>query len=215
MAIIRDKMQKRDKTQVVADKIIARIYGMGRGKVITPKDFLYLGSHESIRQILSRLVKEGKIRRLLRGVYEYPEFSAALDANADPDPDAIARAHGWTIVPTGDAALNRWGPSTQIPAQWRYFSDGPTKAYRWSGGAIALTHRANAETSELSPATVLLVQALKALGKANADDAVLSQLRVTLSARDRARAAREGRYAASWVYEIIKRLAGDQECRHA
>ena len=39
---------------------------MGRGSVITPKDFLDLASHETVRQILSRLAKEGKIRRLLR-----------------------------------------------------------------------------------------------------------------------------------------------------
>jgi len=71
---------------------------MGRGSVITPKDFLDLASHETVRQILSRLAKEGKIRRLLRGVYEYPAFSKMLNAPANPDPDAIAqaiaRAHG-------------------------------------------------------------------------------------------------------------------------
>ena len=192
---------------------------MGKGNVFTPKDFLDLGSHETIRQILSRLAKEGKVRRLLRGVYEYPEFSPALNASADPDPDAIARAiaraHGWTIVPTGETALNRLGLSTQVPAQWQYFSDGPTKIYDWVGGTLALRHRTNAETSTLSPTTALLVQALKALGEANIDDDALSKLRMKLDARDRARAAREARYTTSWVYEIIKRLAADEESLHA
>ena len=205
--------------QLITNKTIARIHGRGRGKVFTPKDFLDLGSHETIRQILSRLAKEGKIRRLLRGVYEYPEFSPMLNTLAGPDPDAIARAiaraHGWTIVPTGETALNQLGLSTQVPAQWQYFSDGPTKTYHWSGGTLALRHRTNAETSTLSPATALLVQALKALGEANIDDAVISKLRMKLDARERTRAAREARYTTSWVYEIIKLLGAEEKGLHA
>jgi hypothetical protein len=61
------------------------------------------------------LAKEGKIHRLLRGVYEYPAFSRLLNAPANPDPDAIAqaiaRAHGWTLIPSGGMALNILGLS--------------------------------------------------------------------------------------------------------
>ena len=129
----------RELDTAVSDKVSARICGTGRGKVFTPKDFLDLSSHESVRQILSRLAKKGEIRRLMRGVYDYPEFSKMLAAPASPDPDAIARAiaraHGWTIVPAGETALNMRGLSTQVPAHWQYFSDGPTKQYAWTGEA--------------------------------------------------------------------------------
>jgi predicted transcriptional regulator of viral defense system len=53
--------------ELIADKVLSRIYGSGRGKVFTPKDFLDLGSHASVRQVLARLEKQGIIRRLLRG----------------------------------------------------------------------------------------------------------------------------------------------------
>ena len=112
--------------QHIAGKIVSRIYGIGMGSVITPKDFLDLASHVTVRQILSRLAKEGKIRRLLRGVYEYPAFSKMLNTPANPDPDAIAkaiaRAHGWTIIPSGETALNILGLSTQVTAQWQRVS---------------------------------------------------------------------------------------------
>ena len=88
--------------QAIMDKTHFRIYGLGRGSVVTPKDFLDLASHETVRQILSRLANEAKIRRHLRELYEYPTFSTMLNAPANPDPDAIAqaiaRARGWTIV---------------------------------------------------------------------------------------------------------------------
>ena len=192
---------------------------MGRGSVVTPKDFLDLASHETVRQILSRLAKEGKIRRLLRGVYEYPVFSEMLKAPASPDPDAIAhaiaRAHGWTIVPAGETALNILGLSTQVAAQWQYFSDGPSKRYTWEGGVFILKHRTNKETTKLSPKTALVVQALKTLGEDNVDDKVLSGLRERLNSSERARAFKEARYATSWVYEIIRRLAEEDKAHHA
>ena len=212
-----DAERKIDKT--ISDKAVARIYGMGRGKVFTPKDFLDLASHESVRQILSRLAKKGEIRRLMRGVYDYPEFSKMLAAPASPDPDAIAhaiaRAHGWTIVPAGETALNMLGLSTQVPAHWQYFSDGPTKQYAWDGGSLLLKHRTNKETTGLSPKTALVVQALKTLGQAHVDDTVVAALSKVMDSRERARALKEARYATSWVYEIIKRLAAEEAPPHA
>lgn len=199
-------------------KTVSRIHNMGRSSVFTPKDFLDLASHETVRQILSRLARDGKIRRLLRGVYEYPTFSRILNDLAAPDPDAIAqaiaRAHGWTIVPIGATALNRLGLSTQIPAQWQYFSDGPSKKITWDGGILAFKHRTNKEITSLSPKTALLVQAIKALGEAHVDDQVMKTLRIKLDVKDRTRAIKEARYVTSWVYEIIKRLTVE-EAPHA
>ena len=206
-------------TQDIAGQILARIYGNGRGGVFTPKDFLDIASHDAVRQALGRLAEEGTIRRLMRGVYDYPAFSTLLNAPASPDPDAIARAiartHGWTILPAGDTALNLLGLSTQVPAQWQYFSDGPSKTYEWEGGTLVFKHRTNKETTVLSPKTALLVQALKTLGENRIDEPVMATLRAKFDKKERARAVREARYATSWVYEIIKRLAAEAELRHA
>ena len=59
-------------------QIVARIYGGGRGDVFTPKDFLDLAESGTIRQALGRLARAGKIRRLMRGVYDYPAFSTMI-----------------------------------------------------------------------------------------------------------------------------------------
>lgn len=200
-------------------QILARIYGNGRGNAFTPKDFLDLASHETTRKALSRLADEGTIRRLMRGVYDYPAFSTLLNAPASPDPDAIARAiaraHGWTILPSGETALNLLGLSTQVPAQWQYFSDGPSKTYKWASGTLIFKHRANKETTVLSPKTALIVQALKTLGQDHIDDSVMETLRAKFDHKERARAVREAQYATSWVYEIIKRMAAEKGRRHA
>jgi len=179
--------------------------------VFTPKDFLDLAGPETVRQALGRLARGGKIRRLLRGVYDYPAFSKMLQAPASPDPHAIGRAiartHGWTILPAGETALNLLGLSTQVPARWEYFSDGPSKQYAWAGGTLVFKRRANRETTILSARTGLLVQALKTLGRERIDGHVMAGLRKQFDARELARAVREARYATAWVYEVIRRLA--------
>jgi hypothetical protein len=193
-----------------ANKILQRIYGHGRGWVFVPKDFLDIGTSAAVRQALSRLKRQGTIRRIMQGVYDYPAFSTLLQTSSSPDPDsiaqAIARANGWTILPTGDTALNLLGLSTQVPAKYQYFSDGPSKHYVWEGGAFELRHRANKETTNLSYRTGILVQALKSLGKNNIDSGVVSVLREKFSMDEFNLALRESRYARSWVYNIIKEL---------
>jgi hypothetical protein len=200
-----------NKPKAIATEMVARIYGTGRGASFTPKDFLDLAGSETVRQVLGRLAREGKIRRVLRGVYDFPAFSKALQAPASPDPHAIARAiaraHGWTILPAGETALNLLGLSTQVPARWEFFSDGPSKRYAWAGGPLVFKRRANRETTILSERTGLLVQALKTMGRERMDGGVMAVLRKQFDARERARAVREARYVTAWVYEVIKRLA--------
>jgi hypothetical protein len=204
-------MSEPSRQNIYTKKVIARIRSLGRGKAFTSKHFHDLASSDTVRQILGRLTAEGTIRRVARGVYEYPDRSALFKVSPAPDPDAIAqavaRSHGWTIFPTGEAALNRLGLSTQVPARWQYLSDGPTRILAWSGGTIVFKHRATKETKSLSPKTAMLVQALKSLGREHIDNAVAAALLRALTPREIARAAREARSATAWVYEVIKRLA--------
>ncbi|MCL4217065.1 MAG: hypothetical protein KJ052_08700 [Candidatus Hydrogenedentes bacterium] len=201
--------------QTAETRILSKIEDAGRGSAFTSKDFLDLVSYEAAKKSLLRLANAGTLRRPLRGVYDYPEFSAVRNGPASPNPDeiarAIARAHGWTLIPSGETALNMLGLSTQVPAQWQYLSDGPTKRYEWQGGGIHLKHRANKDMRGLSSKTAIVVQALKALGEENTDDRVLNSLRSRLSPQDRARALYEARYVTTWVYEIIKRLAVEEK----
>jgi len=195
-------------------RILQRIYGHGRGWVFIPKDFLDIASSAAVRQSISRLKQQGTIRRLMQGVYDYPSFSTLLSAPSSPDPDAIARAiaraNGWTILPTGDTALNLMGLSTQVPAQYQYFSDGPSKRYACQGGTLVFKHRTNKETTILSPRTAILVQGLKSLGESGIDTAVMAALREKFSKQELNLALREARYATSWVYNHIKHLATDE-----
>jgi hypothetical protein len=56
----------------IEKSIISRIQGKGRGSCFTPKAFLDIGSAEAVRIALHRLEKHGFVRRLARGLYDFP-----------------------------------------------------------------------------------------------------------------------------------------------
>ena len=162
-----------------------------------------------------RLVNEGVIRRIMNGVYEKPHFSKLLGEYVAPDPnavaEAIARSYHWTIAPSGNTALNMLGLSTQVPAIWSYIIDGPYKKYQWNNTTIEFRHRTNKEVTGLSYTTMLLIQALKTIGKDNITQDTIQTLSQRLSKEDKENAIREALESTDWVYREIKKICGENQ----
>ena len=180
------------------------------GTVYVAVDFVDISDKTSVNAYLARLVDEGLIRRVLRGVYDKPEYNDFLEEYVAPSPDkvanALARNFGWSIVPCGDTALNLLGLSTQVPAAWVYVSDGTYKEYAYDNTTIQFKKTTNKEVSKLSYKTALTVQALKALGKDKIDDTVISRLSKILTAEEKKTMLEEAKAATSWIYEYIKQI---------
>ena len=168
------------------NEIKRRILTYESGTVFVAADFADITDKKTASVGLSRLESEGVIRRILRGVYDKPAYNRFLGEFVAPIPDkvahAIARNFGWTIVPCGDTALNLLGLSTQVPAVWVYVSDGTYKEYSYDNTTIQFKRTTNKEVSKLSYKTALVIQALKALGKDNIDEMVISRLQKILTA---------------------------------
>ena len=113
--------------QSVAHKALKRIHNKGSGFSFTAKDFLDLGSRGAVDVALSTLTKQGKIRRISRGLYDYPKHSELLGGMLGPDFDqvahAIARKSGIRIQPSGALAANLLGLSEQVPAKLVYLTE--------------------------------------------------------------------------------------------
>lgn len=116
----------------IADKIMKRIRRHGRGvRVYTPKDFLDLvadsGTRAAVDQALSRLVHAGTLRRVGRGLYDWPRHSKVLDAPASPSVDAVvdavARRASTTVRRSNLAAANALGLTHAVSMQPDYVAD--------------------------------------------------------------------------------------------
>lgn len=195
-------------------QIESRIKKAKGGTVFVGSDFVDIASSETVRRNMNRLVEQGIIRRVIKGIFEKPKFSKLLGEYVATDPDevaeALARAYQWTIIPCGDTALNMLGLSTQVPAVWCYFSDGPYKTYQWNSTKIEFKRRSNKEITGLSYMTALVIQALKTLGKENVTEEVVEKLSRRLSEKDKVTLLREGRRSTAWVYDKIRQISGDE-----
>ena len=180
------------------------------GTVYVAVDFVDISDKTSVNAYLARLVDEGLIRRVLRGVYDKPEYNDFLEEYVAPSPDkvanALARNFGWSIVPCGDTALNLLGLSTQVPAAWVYVSDGTYKEYTFHNITIQFKRTTNREVSKLSYKTALVIQALKALGKDQINDSVITRLQSILTAEEKATMLSEAKTATAWIYDCIKKI---------
>jgi hypothetical protein len=201
-------MQSIDKT------ILATIYGNGKGWAFSAKDFSHLGSRSSVDITLHRLQKKGTIRRVLRGVYNYPQFSKLLKAELSPDIDMVARAlarkFGWHIQPSGPAALNLMGLSTQVPGRFVYLSDGPSRTYKVGKTELLFENTALKETGFKLPQSALIVQGLKSLGPEGITKDIITGIRQWLDPSLRPKILKDTRTVTGWVYEAIRKICREE-----
>ncbi len=194
--------------QSIQNKIAKRICGNGGGWVFSHKDFIDLGSIEAIDVSLHRLEQAGKIRRVIRGLYDYPRYSKLLKCNLSPDifrvAEAIGRKFKWRIQPTGAAALNRLNLSTQVPGRIVFLSDGPSREYDIMGMKLEFKKTSLKDSSLQYLNSELLVQAIKALGRERIDHDISEKIREYFNQAERAKILRDTQYVTGWIYELIK-----------
>ena len=196
--------------QTIENKLSYRIRGNGSGWAFSPKDFLDLGGRPTVDSALHRLTRRGEVRRVVRGIYDYPRFSKLLDQQLSPDVDqvarAIARKFGWRIQPSGAIAANLLGLSTQVPARAAYLSDGPDRSYKIGNTTLAFEHTALKEAGFKLRESGLIVQALKSLGPERVTSEVISKIRAWLPEALRTKVLADTRMATGWVYTAIQQI---------
>lgn len=193
-----------------SDMIYEKILEAEADAVFIASDFLDIADYETVRKSLNRLDSYGKIKKICRGVYYNPRFSELLGEYEAPSPHnvalALARKFNWTIAPSGNAALNLLGLSTQVTAQWIYISDGPYNKFSIGNIGIDFKHGSNKEISGMSYKTALVIQALKALGKDNIDEHVITKLKKQLSFEEKKKLIKESKQTTVWVYSVIQKI---------
>ena len=195
----------------IAKTINSRIAEYLPGTIFLTGDFSDVASNVTARKTLGRLCQKGEIRRIMDGVYEKPVYSNLLKEYLPTDPEsvayALARYYHWDIAPCGDVALNKLNLSTQVPVVWSYISDGPYREYQLDHITISFKHRTNRDISHMAAITVMVIEAIKSLGKDNITDETISILKNVLSEKDKETVLRESASSADWIYTTIKEVS--------
>ena len=197
----------------IENQIVNKIYGHGRGWCFSQKDFAAIAKAETINRSLARLRERGTIRRISRGLYDYPGYSKLLNQVMPPNIDqaahALARQFGWNIEITSSSALNLLGLSTQVPTQYVYLSDGPAREYDISGQQLTFKSVRPSHMGLKIPESQILVQAIHGLGNKplneNETQAITKYLLANgLNTQRAKQIEKDTQYVTSWVYQNIK-----------
>ena len=199
--------------QSIDSKILSRIYGRGKGCVVTQSDFLDLGSRQAVDLALHRLVKKATLRRLTRGLYDYPRIDPDLGP-LSPTTDAIVKAlkgrDRILLQPSGGYAANLMGLSDQVPMKIVFLTDGPARWVQLGKQVIMLKHTTPRAMATAGRVSGLVIQALRHIGQRYVDDAIVARLQKRLSDDDRKQLLQDIRYAPTWIAAILRRVAGPE-----
>jgi hypothetical protein len=178
--------------------------------VFVPSDFLDLGSREAVDLALHRLARKGTIRRLARGVYDFPKEHPVLGLLA-PSADTVARALAGRdrtrLQPSGAYAANLLGLSEQVPAKAVFLTDGPTRTVQVGPMTIQLRRTTPRNMEAAGRLSGLLMQALRELGEEHVTPERRAHLKQTIPADQRRELLKDLRLAPAWMHPIFRELA--------
>ena len=170
-----------------AETIRKRVLRVQRGEPFTNTRFLKLGSRASVDKALSRLVKEGVIQRIARGVYMRPKENRFI-GNVMPDVskvvEVIAKDQGETIQVHGAEAARRFKLSTQMPTMPVFYTSGSTRELKVGNLTVKLKHASHRKLLLAGKRSGLALSALWYLGKENVNSNVVSTIRSGLTAEE-------------------------------
>ena len=194
----------------LAQAILSQAQSLPEGGMLSPKEFLHLGSRAAIDQTLSRLAREGTLLRIGRGIYALP-----IQGRFGPRPpstasvvEAIESASGETVVASGAAEANALGLTTQVPTREVYLTSGPSRRLKLGGREIELKHGNRWQMLLGKRPSGKAIRALIWLGPEQAPMA-LEVIRSKLSSHewDAMRQARAG--LPSWIAKAVSEVIDD------
>ncbi len=167
------------------ETVRTRIRRLPRGKPFTSSRFLKHGPRGAVDRALSRLVAEGEIERLARGVFVRPRksrFVGTVMPEVSEVVEVIARDHGETIQVHGAEAVRRFKLSTQMPTSPVFYTSGSSRSLRIGSITVKLMHTTNRRRLQFAgKKTGLALSALWYLGKENVNPETISRINSGLS----------------------------------
>ena len=171
-----------------AQAIGAKIKRLPKGKIFTHDPFLEYGSRNTVDRTLSRLVSEGKIMRLARGVFVRPStnrYVGKVVPNVRNIVKVIAQRNGETVQVHGAEAARRFGLTTQVPLYPVFLTNGPSRTLQVANIPVRLIHTSSRRRLQFAGEVAgVALAALWYLGKRNVSPKDINKIKAALSPRE-------------------------------
>jgi hypothetical protein len=200
--------RQQETMMTIVEAIRNRINEIGVGESFTSTQFNALGTRASVDQTLSRLVKQGEIISISRGVFVRPKRSRYV-GEVMPEPSkvaqAIATAHGETIQVHGAEAARRLGLTTQMPLQAVFYTSGPSRELKLGNLPLILKHVARRKLALSGRPSGLALSALWYLGKEQVNTGTIKTIREKLTPQAFEEFKAETLSMPAWMADTLRR----------
>ena len=161
--------------------ILLHAQSLPEGGMLSPKEFLHLGSRAAVDQAFSRLTKEGKLLRVARGTYVAPVSSRFGTRAPSPERvvESLATHNGEVVAAHGATAANALGLTQQVPIREVYVTSGRTRKLKLGRSEVLVKHVARWMLALGTGPAGAAVRALAWMGPAHAGTSLVA-LRRTL-----------------------------------
>jgi hypothetical protein len=158
----------------LTEQILVYAKGLPEGTPVAAKSLLHLGNRPAVDQALLRLARRSQLIRAGRGIYLLPVISrfGKRAPSVERAVEALSSQRGEIIVPSGAAAANTLGLTTQVPVRSVYLTSGRTRKMNFGKQVVVLRHAPRWKLAMAHRPAGAAVRALAWLGPAKVEGAL-------------------------------------------
>jgi hypothetical protein len=189
--------------------ILSQAQSLPEGGLLSPKEFLHLGSRAAIDQVLSRLAREGKLLRVGRGAYSSPVQGrfGIRPPSTESVMEALETSSGELVVPSGASEANALGLTTQVPTRDVYLTSGPSRKLKFGNREVELKHGNRSQLLLGKSPAGRAIRALIWLGPEQTTPIALATLKGKLSTQEWEAMRQARARLPSWMARAVSEVA--------
>lgn len=200
-------------------RITTIVQSDGPNRVWVPTDFSSLGNRDAVDKTLQRMVLNGELRRIGRGLYDRPGTNSLTKRSTRPDyravVDAIARRDQLRLLIDGMTAANDLGLTDAVPARVTIHTDARRRNIKLDKLVIEFKQTAPSRLYWADKPAMRVVQALHWLKDTLATDRqrILCKLSKVLAEPEHRDAIRKDllngfAVLPAWMQRVVRELPG-------
>lgn len=177
-----------------------------RGTLFFVDSFTKIANAKAVNKALERLVKSEELERVATGIYVRPvidDYIGKVLPSIEEIAVAIAKRDRATIVPTGSYAMYKLGLSTQVPLNIVFYSDTSARKIKIGKQTITFKKASSKNLSFIGEISMLVIQALRTIGKDKATDEEIKQIKKILKNENPKHLQHDLQLAPVWIRKLI------------
>ncbi len=187
-------------------QVLDKVKRNPRGTLFFVDSFAKIGNAKAVNKALERLVKSDELERVATGIYVRPvidDYIGKVLPSIEEIAVAIAKRDRATIVPTGSYAMYKLGLTTQVPLNIVYYTDTSARKIKIGKQTITFKKASSKNLSFVGEISKLAIQALRTIGKDQATDEEIKQIKKILKNESPKHLQHDLQLAPVWIRKLI------------